>query len=113
MLARPLLARMFTTILKDPEVRSLERLLRVKTKVELRLPGRPLDKPPVSVVANEADGCADGGVGVGRESLVEYHVPDLSEHHATVSAANEIAGESEKITGLLEVRQPDSSKFVD
>ena len=91
-------------ILNDPEVRSLERLLRVKSKVELRLPGRPLDKPLVSVPANKADGCADGGVGVGRESLVEYHVPDLSENHAFVSAANETAGE---------IRQPDSSKFVD
>ena len=34
------------SILNDPEVRSLERLLRVKSKVELRLPGRLLDKPP-------------------------------------------------------------------
>ena len=33
-------------ILNDLEVRSLERLLRVKSKVELRLPGRLLDKPP-------------------------------------------------------------------
>ena len=40
-------------ILNDPEVRSLERLLRVKSKVELRLPGRLLDKPPVSVSANK------------------------------------------------------------
>ena len=40
-------------------------------------------------------------------------MPDLFENHAFVSAANGIAGESEKITGLLEVRQPDSSKFVD
>ena len=62
---------------------------------------------------NKADGCADGGVGVGRESFVEFHVPDFSENHALVSAANEIAGEREKITGLPEVRQPDSSKFVD
>ena len=35
--------------MNDPEVRSLERLLRVKSKVELRLPGRVLDKPPGSV----------------------------------------------------------------
>ena len=35
--------------LNDPEVHSLERLLRVKSKVELRLPGRLLDKPPGSV----------------------------------------------------------------
>ena len=40
-------------ILNDPEVRSLERLLRVKSKVELRLPGRLLDKPPVSVSVNK------------------------------------------------------------
>ena len=49
------------SILNDPEVRSLERLLRVKAKVEnqglpVRLPGRLLDKPPVSVVANKAGG---------------------------------------------------------
>ena len=31
---------------------------------------------------------------------------DPSEYHATVSAAKEIAGESERITGLFEVRQP-------
>ena len=35
--------------MNDPEVRSLERLLRVKSKAELRLPGRVLDKPPGSV----------------------------------------------------------------
>ena len=40
-------------ILNDPEVRSLERLLRVKSKVELRLPGRLLDKPPGSVSVSE------------------------------------------------------------
>ena len=33
-------------------------------QVELRLPGRLLDKPLVSVSSNKADGCADGGVGV-------------------------------------------------
>ena len=48
-------------ILSDPEVRSLERLLRVKAKVEdhgllVRLPGRLLGKPPVSVDANKAGG---------------------------------------------------------
>ena len=37
------------TILNDPDVLSLERLLRVLSKFELRLPGRLLDKPPVSV----------------------------------------------------------------
>ena len=35
--------------MNDPDVLSLERLLRVKSKVELRLPGRVLDKPPGSV----------------------------------------------------------------
>ena len=40
-------------ILNDPEVRSLERLLRVKSKVELRLPGRLLDKPPGSVSVSQ------------------------------------------------------------
>ena len=57
--------------------------------------------------ANKAGGCgpllhvnsADGGVGVGSE----FHVSDPSEYDATNSAANEIAGESERITGLLEV----------
>ena len=110
------------SILNDPELRSLERLLRVKAKVELRLPGRLLDKPAVSVSANKAGGCGpllrvnstDCGVGVGSgsESLLEHHVSDLSEHHATVCAANEVADESERVTGLLEVRQLDSSKFV-
>ena len=42
-------------ILNDPRVRILERLLRVKANVEdqglpVRLPGRLLDKPPVSVM---------------------------------------------------------------
>ena len=49
-------------ILNDPEVRSLERLLRVKAKVEdqglpVRFPGRLLlHKPPDSVDANKAGG---------------------------------------------------------
>ena len=61
-------------ILNDPDVLSLERLLRVKSKVELRLPGRLfLEPPPVSVPLNQAGGC------------------------------NEIVGENERITGLLEV----------
>ena len=74
-------------ILNDPDVLSLERLLRVKAKVEnqgllVRLPGRLLDTPPVSVVANKAGGrvplprakSADGvGVGNGSERLLESH----------------------------------------
>ena len=88
-------------ILDDPEVRSLERLLRVKSKVELRFPGRVLDKPPVSVSSNEAGGCgplhrvnsADGGVEVDNG------------FHVSVSAADEIVGQSECITRLLEVLQ--------
>ena len=87
----------------------------------VRLPGRLLDKPPVSVVANKAGGrvlllraiSSDGGVGVGNgsESLLESHESDFAEHHATVAAAYETAGESERITGLLEVRQPVSCIF--
>ena len=63
----------FHPILNDPDVLSLERLLRVKSKVELRLPGRLLDPPPVSVPLNQAGGC------------------------------NETVGENERITGLLQV----------
>ena len=116
------------SILNDPEVRSLERLLRVKAKVEnqglpVRLPGRLLDNPPVSVVANKADGrvpllrekSVDRGVGVGNvsESLLENHESDFAEHHATVAAAHETAGVSERTIGLLGKRQPVSPQFRD
>ena len=92
MLARSLLAKMFHPILNDPEVRSLERLLRVKAKVEdhgllVRLPGRLLGKPPVSVDANKAggrvpllrvisvDGCVGSGNGI--DSLLKVSTPLL------------------------------------
>ena len=83
----------------------------------VRLPGRLLDKPPVSVDAYKVGGrgpllrvnAADGGVGGGNgsESLLEGHESDFSEH------STEAAGLSKRIPGLLEVCQPDSCKFVD
>ena len=114
------------SILNDPEVRSLERLLRVKAKVEnqglpVRLPGRLLDNPLVSVGANRAEGrvpllrgkSADQGVGNGSESLLENHVSVFAEDHAIVAAAHETAGVSDRTIGLLDERQPVSSKFLD
>ena len=80
-----------------------------------------MDTPPVSVDANKADGrcpllrvnSAGGGVGGGNgyESLLEGHESDFSEY-STVAAAHETAGESKRIAGLLEVREPESSKNV-
>ena len=82
------------SILNDPEVRSLERLLRVKSKVEMRLPGRLLDPPSVSVPLNQAgDGC----------SLLRVKSADDGVLASTVPAVRVIAGENERITGLLEV----------
>ena len=82
------------SILNDPEVRSLERLLRVKSKVELRLPGRLLDPPPVSVPLNQAGG---------GSSLLRVNSADDGVLVATVPAVHEIACENERITGLLDV----------
>ena len=116
------------SILNDPEVRSLERLLRVKAKVEnqglpVRLPGRLLDNPLVSVGANKAEGRVpllrgksadqDVGVGNGSESLLEDPVSVFAEHHAIVAAAHETAGVSDRTIGLLDGRQPVSSRFLD
>ena len=81
-------------IMNDPDVLSLERLLRVKSKVELRLPGRLLDSPPDSVLLNQA----------GR-SLLRVNSADDGVQVATVPAARAIAGDSERIHGLLEVPQ--------
>ena len=58
LLSRPTANKNGHPILGDPDVLSLERLLRVKSKVELRLPGRLLDPPPVSVPLNQAGGCS-------------------------------------------------------
>ena len=104
-------------ILNDRDVLSLERLLRVKSKVELRLPGRLLDPPPVSVPLNQAGGCNEiAGENERITGLLE--VDTFSAVHvtageseritgflevATVSAAHVTAGESKRVTGLLEV----------
>ena len=71
------------SILNDPEVRSLERLLRVKSKVELRLPGRLLDPPPVSVPLNQAGG---------GSSLLRVNSAVDGVLVATVPAVHEICG---------------------
>ena len=76
------------------DVLSLERLLRVKSKVELRLPGLLLDSPLVCVPLNQAGGC---------RSLLRVNYADDGVQVATVLAAHEISGGNERITGLLEV----------
>ena len=103
------------SILNDPEVRSLERLLRVKAKVEnqglpVRLPGRLL-----AVFRCFVENLLIKVLGFGNdsESLLENHVSDFAEHHAIVAAVHETAGVSERTIGLLDERQPVSSKFLD
>ena len=118
----------FHQALKDPEfakaVRGLDPCLTVRERLQddggmagvrsgsssvpstsVRLPGLLLrDKPPVS---------AGGGVGCGNgnESLLEGHVSDFSGNFVN-AAAHETSGQSKRIAGLLEVRQPGFPKKV-
>ena len=86
------------SILNDPEVRSLERLLRVKSKVEICLPGRLLDPPPVSVPVNQVSTVSAGLVTAGTNSRIA-DLLDFDTGVATVMTA----GDSERVTELLEV----------
>ena len=86
------------SILNDPEVRNLERLLRVKSKIQIRLPGRLLDPPPVSVPVNQVATVSAVPVTAGTNSRIA-DFPDVD----TGVATDTIAGGSERVTEMLEV----------
>ena len=90
----------------DPEVRSLERLLRAKSKVELRLPGR--------FVGSTSGFCSFESGWRGCNEIVgeNERITELPEVEDCVSASHVTACESDRITGMLEVATVSSAQVT-